>query len=293
MGCAARVLVVDGDDGMARAARARLEQLEDRWSRFHSASELAQLNASPGVPVVVSTDTFRLVERAVHAWNETGGAFDPTVLDALEAAGYDASFETLPSARPTVGGGGPAPGCGAVALDPQVRAVTLPPGARLDPGGIGKGLAADLVASELVGAGAAGAMVDVGGDVRVHGAGPEAGAWTVLLEDPDRPGAPAASVRLADGGVATSTPRFRQWRMGDTDAHHLIDPASGRPVDTALAGVTVVAGEAWWAEALTKAAFVLDRETARTLIETNHAAALFFDADGSRVETESFARWAA
>ena len=92
--------------------------------------------------------------------------------------GYGRRFATLD--RPVAA---PAPvrrhgGATDIDVDPDDRIVTLPAGARFDPGGIGKGLAADLVADELRSFGAAGVCVNVGGDLRVAGAAPGAGdAW--------------------------------------------------------------------------------------------------------------------
>ena len=104
------------------------------------------------------------------AWKWTGGRYDPTVLHAIEAAGYDRSFEQIEAHRPAGSGKAmPAPGCAGVVLDPHLRTVTLPPGVGFDPGGIGKGLAADLVVDLLLEEGAAGACVDLGGDGRAAG----------------------------------------------------------------------------------------------------------------------------
>ena len=67
--------------------------LEAKWSRFRPETELSLLNAAGGGrPVVVSAVTFALIARAVDAWRRTGGAFDPTGLDAIRAWGYDRDF---------------------------------------------------------------------------------------------------------------------------------------------------------------------------------------------------------
>ena len=123
------------------------------------------------------------MERAVSAWQVTRGRFDPTVLTALENAGYDRTFEAVDRDRmEPVGPARPAPGCALIELDRLVRAVRLPAGVRLDLGGIGKGYAADLVATELHRAGAAGVCVNLGGDLRVVGEPPdEAPAWVVAV----------------------------------------------------------------------------------------------------------------
>ena len=99
MGTDAHVIVVGSDARHARraalVARDRLHELEARWSRFLPDSEVSRLNAASGVPVVVSSDTLGLVERAVEGWRRTHGSFDPTVLDALVAQGYDRDFGAI------------------------------------------------------------------------------------------------------------------------------------------------------------------------------------------------------
>ena len=171
MGTDVEVLAV-GADAAAMAwlgtlAADALEAREARWSRFRATSELARINQARGAPVVVSSDTFTLIARAVDVWRDTDGRYDPTVLAALEAAGYDRDFDDV--ARVGVRDPGdppPVPGCAAIELDPLVSSVRLPPGVILDLGGIGKGYAADGVSAELLDAG----VVDGAGLVERAGA---------------------------------------------------------------------------------------------------------------------------
>src|SRR4051812_44601611 len=157
MGTDVEVLALGADaDAMAELgtlAADALEAREARWSRFRPESELCRLNAAGGAPVVVSTDTFALIARAVDAWRTTAGRYDPTVLAALEAAGYDRDFDAVArSGAAAVDDGADVPGCAGVELDDLVSAVRLPADVTLDLGGIGKGFAADEVSAELLGA---------------------------------------------------------------------------------------------------------------------------------------------
>ncbi len=253
MGADVHVAVV-GDDGPGpELAIARIRDLESRWSRFLPESELSRLNAAGGSPCVVSTETARAITRAVEAWEFTGGAFDPTV--DVGSIGYDRDFAALP-----VHATGPvlpraALGCRGVEQI-GARVIRLAPGTALDLGGIGKGLAADLVAEEMLAAGAAGVSVNVGGDVRVAGFPPdESRGWVVGIDlDPDRD--VTLPVALADGGVATSSRLRRRWDTTDGEQHHLLDPTTGLPARSGWATVSIVAGEAWLAEVLTKAVFI-------------------------------------
>jgi thiamine biosynthesis lipoprotein len=259
MGCSCRVLTFGGPAGVADRARRRIVELERCWSRFLSESELSRLNRSRGALTLVSREAFLLVRRAVDAWELTEGAFDPTVLPAVRQLGYDRSFEHLAAPQPSDDapiGSGPTPGCGAIQLFEEISAVMLPADVQLDPGGIGKGLAADLVVAELLEAGVVGAAVDIGGDIRVAGTNPEADGWHVEIADPRQAGQHLATIVLDEGAVATSSTLGRAWRHDGAMVHHLIDPSTGGPIDTPLLAATVVAGEGWWAEALTKLVFV-------------------------------------
>ena len=118
----------------------------------------------------MSAETRLLVPpRARGPRGSPAGRFDPTLLGAVLRAGYVDSFERLedgvrPVRRPTL-----CTGAHRIEVDDDAGTVRIPDGVGFDPGGIGKGLAADLVAEELVELGAAGVCVNVGGDVRVAG----------------------------------------------------------------------------------------------------------------------------
>lgn len=250
MGTTARLVVVGGDETLVALATERVENLEARWSRFRPDSELSRLNAAAGTPCVVSDDTALLVEQLVTAWHRTGGRFDPTVHDAMVALGYDRSWpfaDSVARVVPTV-----PPGCAAVDVDRRTGLVWLPDGVRLDPGALGKGLAADLVAGELMMAGADGVLVDLGGDLRVIGDAPDGGAWRIEIEHPTDPTDTIAVVETVDGGVATSSRGKRRWRLAGRDdqpeRHHVVDPRAAQPAATAATSATTLAPSAALAE---------------------------------------------
>jgi thiamine biosynthesis lipoprotein len=284
MSCDATVVVTGDDisaterDALGQLAIARLNDLERCWSRFLPTSEISRLNRAEGAPCRTSAETVRLVEAMVQAWHATDGSFDPTLLGALVGLGYsasrgDATLRTslAPGARPQ---GRP----GEILVDPTSRTIQLPAGTTLDPGGLGKGLAADIVATELLGAGAAGALVEIGGDVRVVGSSPEADAWALAIRPPQ--GDDRRVVDLVDGGVATSTSRLRTWSHEGHERHHLIDPLTLRSSERDAVSCTVIAGSASWAEAFTKVAFAHDLGDALALLESHSLAASITTAGG-------------
>jgi thiamine biosynthesis lipoprotein len=285
-------VIVNGDAELIGIARARLAELEARWTRFTDDSELAKLNAAHGGPVIVSPETAAVIALAIDAWWRTGGRFDPTMLEELLAAGYDRTFSEVRSSRVV------APmrslpfrdtSCADVWVDLDASMVAVPAGIALDLGGIGKGRAADVVALELLDAGARGAAIAVGGDLRVAGVPEDAEAWTVGIDLPL--GGALTDVVLREGGVATSTRARRQWQTTEGVAHHLLDPATRRPADNGVVQVTVVAGDAAWAEVYAKAAFLAGLDEGPALLESAGMAGLFVDEDGELYRTTTFERF--
>jgi thiamine biosynthesis lipoprotein len=289
MGSDAHLIVVGGPAHLIDGAAERVDDLERRWSRFLDDSEVSELNRQAGRPVTVSADTALLVERAVEAWRFSAGAFEPTVLGAINRAGYDRTFDRL---GPTPPAGQSLLGIGAADIEVTGRTVRLPAGTGFDPGGIGKGLAADVVCAELMASGADGACVNLGGDVRVRGRGPDGGGWTVAVEHPwsDRP---VALLGLADGAVATSTTLRRRWQTDGEIRHHIIDPQTGLPSDTDLGLATVVAAEAWVAEALAKAVLLAGSAHPFDIVGGTGAEALAVDDGGRVVGTDGLAAFLA
>jgi thiamine biosynthesis lipoprotein len=284
MGSDAHVIVQGGCDQLADEARRRLFDLEQRWSRFLPDSEVNALNDHAGEWVSVSAETVLLVERAIEAWRITGGAFDPTVLGDLIRAGYDRSFDELTA---TSGSSTLVMACTDIEI--VGNAVRIPAGAGFDSGGIGKGLAADLVAVEVMAAGADGVCINLGGDLRVLGTSPD-GSWTVAVEHPSFE-RPITHIGLEHGAVATSTTLKRRWHVDTEARHHLIDPHTGRPSTSDLTLATIVAGEAWIAEVMAKAVLLRGADRAFDLLDAD-TAALVVNVRGEILMSEGFGAFA-
>jgi FAD:protein FMN transferase len=259
------VIAADARAADARAAlehaHVRLLEWHAQFSRFQNDSELTRLNDAPAETVAVSPLMRRVVQSAVDAALETGGLVDPTLVSEIERAGYDTHFEGdgLPlrvalALAPERAPGGPSPAASwrRVLVDRRAGTVTRPPGVRIDPGGIAKGVFADELASLLGGYEAF--VVDCGGDMRIGG---KLGLRRdVHVASPfDESTLHTFTVRR--GAVATSGIGRRSWIGADgLPAHHLLDPATGRPAFTGIVQVTALAPTATEAESLSKAALL-------------------------------------
>jgi thiamine biosynthesis lipoprotein ApbE len=247
------------------AARALLEAdlaaLDAACSRFRPDSELARLDQAAGRPVPVSPLLAEAVAVALRAAELTGGDVDPTVGEAIVAAGYDRDFTLLPADGPPVNLVVRAvPGWRQVRLDPVSRTLTMPPGVRLDLGATAKAWTADRSAARIAATLDTGVLVGLGGDISVAGPGPD-GGWRIRVQDvtghPDEdPRGPATVVAITSGGLATSSTTARRWRRGGSVLHHILDPRTGLPPAPVWRTVSVTAATCADANAASTAAII-------------------------------------
>lgn len=254
MGTKARITTVGGPEDLPKKISALLTQLNNLWSRFRDDSEIGVLNNSPGNAVAVSSETLRLLTSMSWGYERTAGAFDPTILPALLAEGYRASLvnpelEThIPPSTRQRGN--------FAAIDIRDDRVRLPEGTTLDSGGVGKGLAADMAVELAMSEGALGALVEVGGDLRVDGISPRSNLWRLAIENPHDASERLSVVELRNQGLATSTVVKRRFQVGDRQTHHIIDPVTQRSALSDTIQASVIAPTAAEAEMWTKVAFV-------------------------------------
>lgn len=268
MGTRAHVLVestTTDDDHLLEYAVARLNDLERRWSRFVPTSEISRWNSQRGQPFRPSDVTWRLVRAAADANHRTEGRFVPTLLDPLTDLGYDRPFgpdmatATTDAAEATrrtprhtprwTSADEPRPTLTLDPCDGSVRSVN-----GFDPGGIGKGFAADLIVDELIEIGAERAVANIGGDLRIghalQGSASMIDPVDVAVSEDLDTGRFETTVRLDHGAVATSTTRRRRWLRDGRAVHHIVDPRTGDAARSPAVVATVIAAEAWWAEAV-------------------------------------------
>ncbi len=252
MGTDVRLIVAD--EATAAACREFLEDFEADLSRFRPDSELTRLNDDERDEVPASALLRGAIAAGLMAAELTEGLVDPTLTPALEAVGYDRTrrhpelslSEALALAPPRRPAAADRRATWA-RVSVTDRAIKRPPGVRLDTGGAGKGLAADMLAIRL---GNTRWAVDCGGDLRV------CGEFEIEVPHP-LTGQTIETLRLSDGAVATSGVDRRLWRAPDgAPRHHLLDPATKQPAWTGIVQATALAPTALEADTLAKAALL-------------------------------------
>ena len=275
MGTRFSVTCVGGDQSLLEAAEDFTHRLEAKWTRFDESSELMCINNHPNEPVLVSPDTICLVREMVRGWKLTGHLFNPNVLAEMLDLGFAASQVDADRVTHWSQRVRSSKSMHDVRIDEAAGTVSVPRGVGLDAGGIGKGLAADMLAQQVLAGGALGVSVFASGEVRVAGTPPIGDQWRIGVEHPEEDDALIDTLEIVDGGVATSGTAGWVSHGG----HHLVDPRTGRSADTATIQATVVAGLCVDAEIIVKACMLLTPDGAVALAGRLGAEALVVDRD--------------
>ncbi len=261
--------------------QAQLDAVVAQMSTWQTDSDISRYNRAPAgswCPLPAQTRTVLACAQAVAAASD--GAFDPTVgpLVALWGFGAHAATRTLPDEHALLAARAR---CGWRRLQWQEAALLQPGGLELDLSAIAKGFGVDEVVRWLRAQGIAAALVEVGGELQGYGQKPDGQPWRVLVESAPEEDAmtttPPRVLSLDDRAVATSGDRWHQYRQGDLQVSHSLDPRSGQPVQRAAAAVTVVAADAMHADAWATALTVLGCEAGLALATRLGLAARFLE----------------
>ncbi len=243
-----------GKDAL-RAAEAALRSVESAMSIWLGTSELSRLNASePGVLVPLSLQTVSLLHTSRQFCSISEGAFDATCLPIsrlwkqAESEGVEPSSEKMRAALRISGWRW-------FRLHDRA-AEKLIGGPAVDLGGIAKGYAVDQAVEAMRKTGALGAMVQCGGEIRVFGKPGDSENWRIAVRNPfrSREDESFGTLEIQQGAISTSGNYERYFTVNGRRYSHIVDPRTGRPVDT-VPQVTVFAASATksdgWSTALT------------------------------------------
>ncbi|MFF2297341.1 FAD:protein FMN transferase [Arthrobacter sp. NPDC058127] len=220
-----------------------VEDYDRSYSRFRDDSMLAALAREPGT-VTLPAGAGELEQLFRKLYRLSNGAMTPLIGGSLERLGYGADYALRPVGHPV-----PAPRWEDVLVWSGTEISASAP-IVLDIGAAGKGQLVDIVAAVLRGAGITEFLVDASGDMLHCGAEP----LGVGLEHPYDPTQAIGVVELHDGALCASAANRRAWGDG---LHHVLDGATGRPVETVVATWTMAA-TAMEADALATALFMVD-----------------------------------
>jgi len=273
MGTSFFCLLVGAEEEICDAVYSLANELESKWSRFLPDSEVMRVNNNPDSMQEVSTATLRLVSEMKLGFELTKGLYSGNILGELIDLGFAKSRLNPENVTNWYAKSKTTADLSDVVIDFEAKSVLVPSGVAIDAGGIGKGLAADLMSDYAMQLGAMGVAVFAGGDVSVKGMAQDAAGWKVNISDPNDVDHFIDSVLLSRGGLATSSPVG--WK-NDT-AHHIIDPRTHESANSDVLQVTVIAQNASQAEVLAKMCVILGSQEGISEIDALGVAALIVD----------------
>jgi thiamine biosynthesis lipoprotein len=262
----------------------RLREIENTMSANLEDSDLGRINAAAGVKAVAAhPDTIKVLKRALHFAELSGGAFDPTVGPLVKLWDIGSGNEKIPGEE-EIAQALSLINWREIFIDETAGTVFLPlPGMGLDLGAIAKGYAADEAAGIIAEAGIERALVDLGGNILVYGAKPDGSPWRVGIQNPtDNRGAYIGIAEVTNKTLVTSGVYERFFESGGKRYHHILSTRTGYPVDSGILSVTVISGRSMDADALSTTLFALGYEAGLSLAESmENTEAVFISADRS------------
>lgn len=240
-------------------AQSKVTELERLWSVTDKNSDIYAINHSQGKTVNINKETENLLSFALNMAEETGGALEPTIYPALTAWGFTTGGNRIPSRGELEE---IMQNVGYESVDLSGNKVTLPDGMELDLGAVGKGYAADEVATILKEEGVTSALLDLGGNIQLIGTKPDGDDWKIGLRDPF--GETYMGVlSISDSAVVTSG-NYERYFIGEDGKQygHILNPSTGYPAENGLISVTIVAKKGKLCDALSTSLFVMGQDGA-------------------------------
>jgi thiamine biosynthesis lipoprotein len=255
------VEVISPDRRAADIAFREIKRIENLLSFYRDDSEVSRLNKQGRLEV--SPETLFVIKKAGEFWQTTQGAFDVTVAPLLELWGFFGGNYRVPEdikIKETL----ELIGFDKVRISGSIIEFKTE-GMKIGLGAIAKGYAVDCAARKLKLAGIKSALINAGGDIYCLG-DRNGSPWRVAIKAGQEAGF-AGYLELKDKAVATSGNYEQYFSVGDTRYCHILDPRTGKPADTDIASVTVIADDCLTADALSTSIFVLGKEKGRELAE--------------------------
>ncbi len=274
------VITISGyaDKEILEGAVALCGEYEKIFSRTVKGSDVWRINHGEGSPVRVCGDTAELLTIALEVCEKSGGALDITIAPASDLWDFKADEPEIPDSGELSSA---AELVDYTKLKLEGDMVTLPAGMAIDLGAVAKGYIADKAAEYLKEKGVESAILNLGGNVVALGCKPDGSKWSIGIQDPEKENGRAGySVLVADESVVTSGIYQRGFDKDGVRYHHILDRATGWPVQNGLASVTIIADSSAMADAMSTACFVLGRDMGMSFAEEMGVQAVFIGKDG-------------
>ncbi len=258
------------------------ERYDNLFSPTIEGSDIYNINHAKGEPVKVDPETYYLLQRALEFCEETEGAVDITVAPLMDVWGLSHESGNLlgdtDNKKPTdsdIEDALKRVDYRNVILEEDNYVRLNDPETRIDLGFIAKGYIADKIKEYLVSKGVKSAIVSLGGNVVVIGTKPDGSDYNIGIKDPDNSGEIIESLKVYDCSVVTSGTYERYVEYDGVKYHHILNTATGYPVDNNVKSVTVLSHSSLEGDALSTICLILGEDGSREILAKYRAEAVF------------------
>ncbi len=247
-----------------------IDKLEQKMSPVIKNSEIDQINQNAGIqPIKVSEDTFFVIKEAIKYSEFKNSKFDITIGPLVDLWGIGTDHEGIPDIS-EIKNILPLINSSKIKLNEKDRTVLLlEKGMAIDPGGIAKGYASDIVKDFLINQGFTKGIVNLGGNVLTFGEKAPKVPWKIGIQNPlDTRGSYLGTITIGPEAVVTSGIYERFFIQDGKRYHHILDPVTGYPVENDLLSITIVTARGIEADAYSTVVFSEGLQRGMDLLES-------------------------
>lgn len=277
----------DKDGSISDYLEKRLANYENKFSVTIETSEVSDINSSDGEFKSVSSETYKLISKAVQISEMTDGAFDITVYPLVKEWGFTTGEYKVPDIK-TVRSLLAIVGSDKIRFNEADTSIKLLSGMSIDLGGIAKGYIAMKLTEIMKTEGLSSGLVSLGGNIHALGTKPDGSPWHVAVQHPQKSDGYLGVLSLNNEAAITSGGYQRYFEQDGEVYQHIIDPKTGSPAKTDILSATVITDDGAVGDALSTALYVMGSEKALSFLE-NHREfkAVIFTEDGSLLISSS------
>lgn len=282
-----KIEVWGGDSKIMDGCKDICQKYEQMLSPTIETSEISRINQAAGAPITVSEETADLIELGKYYGDVSGGKFDITIASASDLWEFHNNTEHIL----------PDPDALAEAVshinyqNVQVDGTTITmsdPQAKIDLGGIAKGYIADQVKSYLKNKGIEHAWINLGGNILTLGGKTDGSDFRIGIQKPfAEDGTVMAVLPVSDKSIVSSGNYERYFEKDGVIYHHILDPATGYPVENNLNQVTILSDRSVDGDALSTTCYALGLEDGLDLIRKTDGVEAIFITDDDKIYKSS------
>ena len=278
---------------LQRIIQSELDGINAEFSNWDPSSSISRFNLLEA-GCVRSPRLAALMKESKKIEALTDGAFDVTVSPLIELWGFGTQWSTddIPASDRIKASMSHMGGEKIQVNDDEI--CKLSAGVSINLSAIAKGYAVDVVAEKLIELGYRHYLVEVGGELTAAGLNTRSQPWQVGIKRPQSDMQQAltdVAIGLSGKSIATSGDYYNYFELDGKRYSHILNPATGYPVEHSVSSVTVIAPLCSTADAWATALLVLGPEAGLRIAEEQGLPVLMLEHQGSTIRALTSSHW--